>query len=298
LAYESYFTHAAVRPLARPGLKAAFARRIRVVRDVGTDHYIARRFGYADVGPPWRHIASVTVRLWPGRRLDAEFTVMRLQGKEVGRVLDVGCGRGDALVALRDRGWQVRGVDFDPDSVAVARARGLPVDIGSLPSQGYADESFDVVTMSHSLEHLPDPAGVLSEVRRILRPGGRLVVVTPNAASWLHQRYGADWQPLEPPRHLQIFTPHALSDLARRAGLVEIEVVTTPRSANGVARAAWKFRRNGHWDMESRPSLPERVVMEAIQLWEGWRVWAHAECGEEIVLTARRPDAPPYSGPR
>jgi 2-polyprenyl-3-methyl-5-hydroxy-6-metoxy-1,4-benzoquinol methylase len=285
-AYESYFTHQAAPLAARRSVKAEAAARLRVLRDVGTDAYIARRFGYQRSGPVWTRLLALVVGMWPGRRLDAEFKVMRLSGADIGRLLDVGCGDGAVLAALDARGWEVQGLDFDPEAVAVARARGLKVDVGELSAQCYPADTFAAVTMSHSLEHLPDPAATLHEVWRILAPGGRVVIVTPNAASWLHRRYGSDWQPLEPPRHLQIFTRGALQDLARAASFVQIDTVTTARSANGVARAAWKFRRHGFWDMSSRPSLAERVIMEMIQQFEARKVRSDPDAGEELVLTA------------
>jgi SAM-dependent methyltransferase len=288
LAYASYFTHHAPITDARPGMKAAAAAKLRVARDIGTDCYIARRFHYPQSHHWWAWPLALVVGMWPGRRLDAEFKVMRLSGTHTGCLLDVGCGDGETLLALDKRGWDVRGLDFDPEAAAVARGRGrgFKVDVGELSDQRYPAASFDVVTMSHSLEHVPDPAATLVEVGRILSAGGRVVIVTPNAASWLHRRYRSDWQPLEPPRHLQIFTRAALVGLARAAGFTKIDTVTTPRSANGVARAAWKFRHEGHWDMGSRPSLAERVPMELIQQWEAWKVRSDPDAGEELVLTA------------
>jgi len=285
LAYDTYFTHSAESPLAGPGVAHAVARRIRVIRDLGTDTYVARKFGYDPPPSPWGPAASLLVRPWAGRRLDAEFRVLRLAGAERGRLLDVGCGDGSLGVELARRGWEVRGLDFDADAVAVARGRGLTVDHGGLRAQRYPAASFEVVTMSHSLEHVPEPQAVLEEVRRILTPGGKAVILTPNASSWLHRRVGRDWQPLEPPRHLQVFTRRALCDLMERAGFSHVQAETTARGANGVARAAWKFRRTGRWDMDSRPSLGERVVMEVIQQWEAARVRTDPDAGEELVAT-------------
>ncbi|MDQ6838979.1 MAG: class I SAM-dependent methyltransferase [Actinomycetota bacterium] len=285
LAYDTYFTHSAESPRSRRGVAGSLARKTRVVRDLGTDAYVARRFGYEPPASNWGRVASLLVVPWAGRRLDAEFKVMRLNSTERGRLLDVGCGDGGALVELSRRGWDVRGLDFDADAVAVARARGLPVDLGGLRAQGYPTASFEVVTMSHSLEHVPRPREVLEEVRRILVPAGKVVVLTPNASSWLHRRVRHDWQPLEPPRHLQVFTRSSLSHLMAQAGFSQVHAETTARGANGVARAAWKLRRTGRWDMASRPSLAERVVMETIQQWEALKVRRDPDAGEELAAT-------------
>lgn len=289
LAYDSYFTHEARPPRDGRRLVPAISGAVRVVRDVGTDDYIARRFGYPIPKVRWGRAASALVRLWPGRRLDAEFKVMRLHAVEGGRLLDIGCGDGTTLAALRDRGWDVQGVDFDAQAVAVARFRGLRVDVGDVTAPGYPTGSFDVVTLSHSLEHLPDPHATLLEVRRLLRPGGRIVILTPNAESWLSRRYGADWQGLEPPRHLQVFNRQGLTRMVANAGFSGIDATTTARSANGVARTAWKFRRDGRWNMQSRPSILERVPMEVMQQLEASMVKRDPDAGEELVVTATKP---------
>lgn len=115
-------------------------------------------------------------------------------------------------------GWQVEGVDFDPKGVRNAQAKGLTVHLGDLDRQGYPDDSFDAVAMSHVIEHVPDPSALLRECRRILKPGGRLVVLTPNVASWGHRLYGSDWRGLEPPRRMRGSRPSIAAPARERAG--------------------------------------------------------------------------------
>jgi SAM-dependent methyltransferase len=290
LAYSSYFTHDhAGHRTERVSLAAAFAASVRRARDEGTAVHLSRHLGYPPPDASWRGRAvAVLLQGWTGRRLDAEFSVMRLRRRERGRVLDVGAGDGTLLATLRDLGWTVHGLDFDERAVEAAASRGVEVQLGDPRKLPYADTSFDAVVMSHVIEHVEDPGVVLAEAWRVLAPGGELVVGTPNAESLLHRRYGADWQPLETPRHLQVFTRPALTALAEQAGLENVWGYTTARSANGVARAAWKFRREGRWDMRSRPSLKERFVMEAVQQWEALRLRRDPDAGEELVLTARK----------
>jgi SAM-dependent methyltransferase len=288
LAYSAYFTHDPCAEPTDPGsFRVAFAREVRRWRDAGTAVYVARRFGYPLRDRSWRARAvAQLIRVWAGRRLDAESSVMRLQWRRDGRVLDVGAGNGELLARLRDFGWTVRGVDFDPDAARAAASRGIQVDLGDPRSLEHPTESFDAVVLSHVIEHVEEPGAVLAEGWRVLAPGGELVVVTPNADSVLHRRFGSDWQPLETPRHLQVFTPSSLSWLAEQAGLTSLRTMTTAHSANGIARAAWKFRREGRWDMRSRPSLLERVLMEAVQQCEAVAIRRRPDAGEELVLTA------------
>ncbi|MGI0134289.1 MAG: class I SAM-dependent methyltransferase, partial [Candidatus Micrarchaeaceae archaeon] len=123
-----------------------------------------------------------------------------------GRLLDVGCGSGDTIDEMQRRGWNCEGIDFDPETARIAQERGFSVYVGELHAQRYPGDTFDAIVMSHVIEHVPDPLGLFEECRRILKPGGRLIVLTPNGSSWGHQVFGANWLYLDPPRHLHIFT--------------------------------------------------------------------------------------------
>ena len=138
----------------------------------------------------------------------------------------MGCGTGEWLTAMRGRGWSVEGVDFDANAVRVACGNGLKVCVGSVQEQCYETGSFDAITLNHVLEHVPDPLDTLRECNRLLRKGGLLYVATPNLRSWGHSLFKQDWRGLEPPRHLQIFTPSALSRLLAEAGFQVSEVKT------------------------------------------------------------------------
>src|SRR6185295_12468984 len=101
--------------------------------------------------------------LW--RRVGLDFSVMWLEPRGAGRLLDVGAGSGALVARMAALGWQAEGLDFDPRSVAAARRRGLTMHLGGLEQAGFPDASFDAVTMSHSLEHVHDPVRWLGEAR-------------------------------------------------------------------------------------------------------------------------------------
>jgi 2-polyprenyl-3-methyl-5-hydroxy-6-metoxy-1,4-benzoquinol methylase len=142
--------------------------------------------------------------------------VERIHGGPPGRVLDVGCGHGGTLRALRARGWQVAGTEFGsrPDTVP----GDLDIRYAPLEASGLPAGSFDVVTMWHVLEHMPDPQATLREVRRLLAPGGHFLVAVPNFASLQSRLTGPDWFHLDVPRHLYHFRPDDLATLLARAG--------------------------------------------------------------------------------
>lgn len=135
------------------------------------------------------------------------------------RVLDVGCGRGVALSPLADLGFEVHGLEISERAVRGADPRAAIRIAEDLVAAGYDAESFDQIVIWHVLEHLRDPRATLTECRRLLKPGGRLVVAVPNFSSWQARFGGAGWFHLDAPRHLFHFPLTALRTLLERCGL-------------------------------------------------------------------------------
>jgi SAM-dependent methyltransferase len=135
-----------------------------------------------------------------------------------GRLLDVGCGRGDLLVLLGQRGWRAEGLEPSLTAARRARAKGLVVDQGTLSSVDLVEGAYDAVLFHHSLEHTDDPERDLLLVRRALRPGGRLIVVVPNFGGWQARAFKSHWYHLDLPRHRTHFTPRGLARLLERTG--------------------------------------------------------------------------------
>ncbi len=130
----------------------------------------------ADYYEPWQgREERPRVRLWKMRLRQVERRAAR------GTLLDVGCGDGLFLSVARDAGWMVDGIEFSPEGARRAAIRlGRPVAVGDLWREGGLRGPFDVITLWHVLEHLPDPSAMLAAVRERLRPGGLLVVAVPN----------------------------------------------------------------------------------------------------------------------
>jgi 2-polyprenyl-3-methyl-5-hydroxy-6-metoxy-1,4-benzoquinol methylase len=154
-----------------------------------------------------------------------------------GRLLDFGCGAGKFLRRMHALGWDVTGVDFSDAAVSAVRASGLKAFQGTLPQPELPAGSFDVVTMRHSLEHVPDPLPVLRAARELLAPGGRLLVQVPNYASWEVDYFGDASPRLDIPRHLTHFTPATLAAMLVRAGFANPQARQVCRS-NWIGKAA------------------------------------------------------------
>jgi SAM-dependent methyltransferase len=136
-----------------------------------------------------------------------------------GRLLDFGCGGGAFLALMHRRGWSVTGVDVSAAAVQRVRTElGLRALTGSLPHPELPEGGFDVITMWHALEHVHQPLEVLRGARRLLAPGGRLVVEVPNIDSLPFRWFGQGWYGLDLPRHLTHFVPESLTRLLQRAG--------------------------------------------------------------------------------
>ncbi len=134
------------------------------------------------------------------------------------RVLDVGCGRGVLLSGLARRGFEAHGFEMSASAAAGVDPRAV-VRVGkNLRDAEYPAEYFDQVIIWHVLEHLPDPRETLQEIRRVLKPGGRIVVSVPNYSSLQARCSGAHWFHLDPPRHLFHFPVEGLRQLLVSTG--------------------------------------------------------------------------------
>jgi 2-polyprenyl-3-methyl-5-hydroxy-6-metoxy-1,4-benzoquinol methylase len=149
---------------------------------------------------------------------------------EDARILDVGCGDGFHLKLLREHarpGWKLEGLDLDRRAVELATQHGLDVRLGSVEDGRMGEDNYDVVYTLQTIEHVADPYEFMTAIHSILRPGGRLVVVTDNTDSLdftlFKRKY---WGGYHFPRHWNLFNRRSLSRLARRAGF-EVEEITT-----------------------------------------------------------------------
>ena len=136
-----------------------------------------------------------------------------------GPVLDIGCGGGLMVDALVDAGYCVVGADTSVTAAQVcAKRSGAPAICASVPNLPFGEASFGGVTMFHVLEHVYDPLATLDAAVRLLAPGGRLVLQTPNADCWQLMLLGKQWSGLDIPRHLYDFRSEDLEALLEGCG--------------------------------------------------------------------------------
>lgn len=149
-----------------------------------------------------------------------------LQGPP-GRLLDYGCGPGDFMLYAKHLGWNTLGVEYSEESARTAKGRGLDVVLESRVDE-LPDESFDYISMIHSLEHVSEPTVTVSRLVRKLRPGGVLFVEVPYLDCHEFRLFGRHYSMIQAPVHLQFFTDATMRWLADKTG------VTLARSRNNL----------------------------------------------------------------
>jgi SAM-dependent methyltransferase len=135
-----------------------------------------------------------------------------------GRLLDVGSGPGFLLKTARERSWHAVGLDPSPFAVAQAQRGGFEAHQGMLEEVDLPERSFDALALLQVIEHVTDPRPLLAACRRLLKPGGAVVVATPNPASMLARAKREGFNYWIPPVHCVWYTPRALTMVLRRAG--------------------------------------------------------------------------------
>jgi SAM-dependent methyltransferase len=188
-----------------------------------------------------------------GRRLPAYPT-----SAAPGKVLDVGCGAGDRLRRLAEAGWRTYGVDVTSVGLDIARDAGIRVARASGEQLPFRTGTLDAVILSHSIEHTYDPVATLREAARVTRPGGEVIVTTPNPRSVLAVVFGDRWVNWDVPRHTVVLSRAAMETLAAGSGL---KFTRSRGSSTG-----WSLTESLHIVRHGRRSHPQARPPILVQL--------------------------------
>lgn len=250
LAYQQYYTHHECAPA--PASELGLFRRVRRALANG---YKNRRFG-VNLAPASK-LGVIAAPIIPGMRrlLDRQYRHLPA-GKKGSRLLDVGFGGGSFLRNAAAMGWTSVGTDIDPLVVANARKAGLDVRQGTIDE---VEGPFDAITISHVIEHVHDPVGVIRSCFDRLSPGGTLWIETPNIDALGLRRFGPDWRGLEPPRHLVLFSRNALKQALRETGFARVEDLPQPGVVSGLYTMSENIRRRCDPAAPLKLPLPIRV---------------------------------------
>lgn len=133
-----------------------------------------------------------------------------------GRILDIGAGTGDFLSVAKQNGWQTIGVEPSEKAKAIAVKKEVSFVEDTVELESH---SFDVITMWHVLEHVPNLDNQIKELKRLLKPNGSLIVAVPNFKSFDAKHYGAFWAAYDVPIHFWHFSKKAIESLFEKEGM-------------------------------------------------------------------------------
>ncbi len=140
-----------------------------------------------------------------------------------GHLLEVGAGSGGFVQSALRRGWRVDATEVSASGLEHLRKTGARVFAGDLREAGFGEATFDLAVSLEVLEHLPEPRPHLAELARVLRPGGLLLLTTPNFGGLSRRLLGWRWRVIDP-EHLGYFTPRTLRGELRRHGFDPVSV--------------------------------------------------------------------------
>ncbi len=195
-----------------------------------------RNWRYGGQAQPSNKLGVIVMYMFPWLRHEIDQLHRHLPklNKNRNRILDVGFGNGSFLERVNSIGWKTIGVDFDKEVVASAKKRGLDVHLGGIDVLKEKESYFDVITLSHVIEHLYDPIETLKACYKLLKPGGMIWLETPNILSYGHEVYGKNWRGLETPRHLILFNYNSLKHALDKAGFEKVSVKKRPSAINSM----------------------------------------------------------------
>jgi SAM-dependent methyltransferase len=186
-----------------------------------------------------------------------------------GRVLDIGCGRGVMLHKLKRKGWECYGSELSEALTQQLKVAGIQtfreLDVRNCH---FPNSFFDVVSLWHSLEHLPAPCPTLDEIYRILKPNGIVVFAVPNLGGWLSQWTRQNWFGLDVPRHLFHYDRQSLPSLieSHKLSIERISDFSIEQDVLGAAQSLLNllgFRHNAFYNLirnrTARPAESERL---------------------------------------
>ena len=170
--------------------------------------------------------------------------ILSITNLKNGKLLDIGAGTGSFAGFMKTHGWNVTG--FEPDEQARRQALSLnnvqligPENFYLLP-----EESFDVITMWHVLEHVHDLHEYLKQLKKLIKPGGKIFIAVPNYTSLDASFYKSYWAAYDVPRHLYHFSPLSLKKLFNEQGFELQSTRTMPYDSFYISFLSERYKKN------------------------------------------------------
>ena len=188
-----------------------------------------------------------------------------------GRILDIGAGTGDFLLVAKQNGWETIGVEPSEKAKAIAGKKGVDFVEETVVLENY---SFDVITMWHVLEHVPDLDYQIKELKRLLKPNGSLIVAVPNFKSYDAKHYGPFWAAFDVPIHFWHFSKKAIKLLFEKENMQLEKVLPMKFDSFYVSLLSEKYK-SGKMNF---------LRAFFIGLWSNWKAKATFEYSSHIYV--------------
>jgi SAM-dependent methyltransferase len=205
--------------------------------------------------------------------------------KKPGTMLDIGCGSGTFLAEMCGQGWKVHGVELDSHAAQTGQLAGIDIFGGTIDAARYPSATFDYIRSNHSFEHLHNPREVLREIRRILKPSGRLLIGVPNVSGGMAQIWGTYWWYLGAPVHPFGYNPDTLSRLLREEGFV-VEKVAYNSNFSGIFGSLQLYRNRNNGRLGEDGWIARSRLLMVLGYWIA-RVFDFFRRGDCIEVTSR-----------
>lgn len=147
------------------------------------------------------------------------------------RVLDIGCGLGQSVAYHNKRGCEAYGVETDKNIQNIADTFNLKIKIGTFDCRDYEQEYFDYITLDQVIEHFNNPMQILEDISSVLKPGGHVIMTTPNVSGLPRYIFGRKWINWHVPYHLHHFSKKSILLLAEKNGFEVICMKTLTSSS-------------------------------------------------------------------
>lgn len=205
-----------------------------------------------------------------------------------GTILDIGCATGEFLLNAQQEGWRGLGIEVSRWAAAEARKKGVEIIGSDLLTARIESHSVDVITLFDVLEHFHDPMSYLRECQRILKPGGILLIETPNTRSFALRVFRTRSKLLQPDIHLTLFSPQNLRRALTTCGWSVLRLKTVPLSRSYTMAFVWMFSvlakrmlrplnyKIGFWNIRRFFKAPDDITLPQLSMNDTLQVVATA----------------------
>lgn len=274
------FTHTEPQsPLKSP---KGFAQQLKFAVKLGI---LEQAFGYQGLSHQtslsWGIALGKLISWFPKMSKWAGYTVRFLSYRSQGHLLEVGTGNGSFLWLMDKLGWQVTGIEPDPQAAQAAAATGLKIIQCDIEQVELRASSYDAIVLHHVLEHLPNPKNTLTKLVNSLKPGGILVSISPNPIGFIANSFAENWYQLDPPRHLVLPSPEGYKSMFSKTSVVEVNVSTTMQTA------FWMYKESLSLKQTGKPGLYQGWLVPKIFSWlNSMLLYIFPNSGEEVICIA------------